>query len=70
MEAGRERAKMIKLSDLRDAHEEGAGFCLFCAERNDDLASPYAGECENCGHQAVMPAALILTFLSWIEGEE
>lgn len=61
---------MISLRDLREAHSEGAGFCLFCAARNDDLASPYASECENCGHQAVMPAGLILTLLAWIDETE
>ena len=61
---------MISLRQLREAHAEGAGFCLFCASLNEDLASPYAGECENCGHQAVMPAGLILTLLAWIETDE
>jgi hypothetical protein len=61
---------MISLADLREAHDEGAGFCLFCAERNDDLVSPYASECENCGHLTVLPAATILAFLHWINQEE
>lgn len=61
---------MITLADLRDAHSEGAGFCLFCATRNDDLSSPYASECESCGHQLVVPAATILTFLNWIDTEK
>lgn len=58
---------MIPLSELREAHEEGAGFCLFCATRNDDLTSPYASECESCGHQMVVPAASILAFINWID---
>jgi hypothetical protein len=62
---------MISLHDLQEAHSEGAGFCLFCGEKGEDLSTPYAGECENCGHQTMIPAILILTFLHWIDfGEE
>jgi hypothetical protein len=61
---------MIPLSDLREAHADGAGYCLFCGARNDDLASPYASECDTCGHVAVLPAATILTFLHWVDFEE
>jgi hypothetical protein len=62
---------MISLPELREAHAEGAGFCLFCATRNEDLTSPYASECESCGHQMVVPAATILIFLEWVDfGDE
>lgn len=61
---------MISLSLLREAHEDGAGYCLFCGTRNDDLESPYASHCESCGHLTVLPAATILAFLHWIDFEE
>ena len=62
---------MITEKDLLEAYQDGAGYCLFCGEREDDLPSPYASECSNCGHQTVIPAIMILTLLAWIKtGDE
>ena len=61
---------MISRLELEEAHQDGAGFCLFCAARSDDLPSPYASQCDECGHTLVVPAATILTFLAWLDLED
>jgi hypothetical protein len=58
---------MLTYKQLNDARLDGAGYCLFCGEREDDLPSPYTNECSNCGHPTVIPATMILTLLAWIK---
>lgn len=61
METGAEMAKRFNVTEIADAIENGAGFCIACGAWRD-CCEPDATEyeCEECGAHEVYGAAEIL----------